>query len=96
MGSSRLNDTWRCMADPIPDRDELTGLASRQAARAWLEARIAGDAGPLPLHACILVGISQFASVNAAYGHQMGDRILLSGGRGHPHAIVRMRWTSTA
>lgn len=75
MASSKLNDKWR-MAKQLHDRDELTGLASRQSARVWLESAVNGDSR-VPIRACILVGISQFASVNAAYGHHMGDTILL-------------------
>lgn len=74
MASSRLNDKRR-MAKQNPDRDELTGLASRQAALAWMEGS-AYEGHAAQIRACILVGISQFASVNAAYGHHIGDSIL--------------------
>lgn len=52
--------------------DGLTGLPSRSAARAWLEGRLSGENGG-GVSACLLIGISQFASVNAAYGQQAGD-----------------------
>ena len=58
------------------ETDALTGLASRTAARGWLNRRLEAPF-ETQVRACILVGISQFASVNAAYGHQMGDAILL-------------------
>ncbi len=62
-------------------RDDLTGLASRSAARAWLDARLGGDSaeareGVAPLTACLLIGISQYASVNTAYGKHAGDAVL--------------------
>jgi len=70
--------------------DSLTGLASRSAARRWVEARLAPAPSPSPedgdgegkapgdtgLAACLLVGISQFDSVNAAYGKNAGDIVL--------------------
>lgn len=65
------------MAQEFQTIDELTGLASRQAALSWLDTALAGGRDCSPLNACILIGISQFASVNAAYGHSMGDAILL-------------------
>jgi len=58
-----------------PDRDSLTGLASRSAARRWMETRLP-EAGEIEIGACLLVGISQFASVNAAYGKVVGDAVL--------------------
>lgn len=64
------------MTDDHSDLDALTGLASRSSARDWLDGRLAPGGGG-GVAACILIGISQFASVNAAYGHQMGDAILL-------------------
>ena len=63
-------------------RDALTGLASRGAARAWLQARLApvgdeGEGAPATgVVACLLIGISQFDSVNAAYGKKAGDGVL--------------------
>lgn len=64
------------MAEYQSETDALTGLASRTTARDWLDSRL-GVPDERRMRACILVGISQFASVNAAYGHQMGDAILL-------------------
>ncbi len=55
--------------------DSLTGLPSRSAAREWLDARLARKSGS-GVSACLLIGISQFASVNAAYGQQAGDAAL--------------------
>ena len=63
------------MTEQPDETDALTGLASRSSARAWLNQALNGTGKPLC--ACILVGISQFASINTAYGHQMGDAILL-------------------
>lgn len=51
-------------------RDELTGLHSRQAALDWLERR-----SGLPTTA-LLLSISQFGRMNAAYGQVVGDALL--------------------
>lgn len=55
--------------------DSLTGLPSRSAARSWLDAHLSSDSAG-GVSACLLIGISQFASVNAAYGQQAGDAAL--------------------
>ncbi|HEX7740869.1 MAG TPA: EAL domain-containing protein, partial [Sphingobium sp.] len=51
-------------------RDELTGLRSRQAALDWLERR-SGLATTV-----LLLSISQFGRMNAAYGQVVGDALL--------------------
>ncbi len=62
---------WRSPGD---ETDALTGLASRPVARAWLDARLGARGGGVS--ACLLIGISQFDSVNAAYGKSAGDSVL--------------------
>ena len=52
------------------ERDELTGLRSRQAAVDWLDHR-AGVATTV-----LLLSISQFDRMNAAYGQVVGDALL--------------------
>nr|WP_243855710.1 EAL domain-containing protein [Sphingobium vermicomposti] len=52
------------------ERDELTGLRSRQAAVDWLDHR-AGMATTV-----LLLSISQFDRMNAAYGQVVGDALL--------------------
>ncbi|MEO8724043.1 MAG: bifunctional diguanylate cyclase/phosphodiesterase [Sphingobium sp.] len=54
------------------DQDFLTGLSSRQAAITWLDQALAGG----DVSACLLLGISQFDSINAAYGQMVGDALL--------------------
>lgn len=62
------------------DRDSLTGLVSRSAARSWMETRLPNTDEP-HIAACLLIGISQFASVNAAYGKVVGDAVLARAAR---------------
>lgn len=53
-------------------QDKLTGLMTRAAARNWLDKRLSGESAGA-VTACLLIGISQFASINAAYGQLSGD-----------------------
>ncbi|WP_460987948.1 putative bifunctional diguanylate cyclase/phosphodiesterase [Sphingobium sp. TomTYG75] len=56
--------------DDATGRDDLTGLSSRQAALEWLEKR-SGLATTI-----LLLSISQFDRMNAAYGQVVGDALL--------------------
>lgn len=56
--------------DDATGRDDLTGLRSRQAALEWLEKR-SGLATTI-----LLLSISQFDRMNAAYGQVVGDALL--------------------
>ena len=69
-GASRPGRT-----DGAEGLDPLTGLVSRAAARGWLDERLRAP-GTTPVVACLLIGISQFDSVNAAYGKPAGDTVL--------------------
>lgn len=70
----------RCDAQPVAPvaggnrsgMDFLTGLTDRQAAMAWLDHALAARA----VSTCLLIGISQFESINAAYGPVVGDALL--------------------
>lgn len=55
----------------IAGRDNLTGLLSRQAALDWLERRLASGSTTV-----LLLSISQFDRMNAAYGEVVGDALL--------------------
>jgi diguanylate cyclase (GGDEF)-like protein len=58
-------------AGPARRRDPLTGLADGHAARAWLKARlIEGEA------VAILVSVSRYDAINAAFGRSTGDAVL--------------------
>lgn len=64
--------------------DWLTGLTGRGAALHWLDRTLASmrqrkskGAAQGGISACLLIGISQFDSVNAAYGKKAGDIVLL-------------------
>lgn len=52
-------------------RDALTGLSDASAARGWIGERL----GKVPLHV-LLVAISRFEMINAAFGLETGDSLL--------------------
>ncbi|TNE45626.1 MAG: bifunctional diguanylate cyclase/phosphodiesterase [Sphingomonadales bacterium] len=88
-GSDREADGEEEGADS--DLDPLTGLVSRDAARNWLEhrlflSRLQGEGGSAPA-ACLLIGISRFDSVNAAYGKAIGDIVLLRAAQRIRHCV---------
>lgn len=60
---------------PVVDNDPLTGVLSRPAFLAKLEARLRAE--PMPRCALLLVGIDDFRAFNDAHGNQEGDAILL-------------------
>jgi diguanylate cyclase (GGDEF)-like protein len=53
-------------------RDPLTGLADGRTARAWIGERLAGDGGLVAL----LISVSRYDAINAAFGRQTGDAVL--------------------
>jgi len=63
---------------PLP-HDALTGLVSRAAARRRLAQELSApdEPGRNGVTICLLIGISQFDSVNAAYGKPVGDAVLV-------------------
>ncbi len=84
--------------------DPLTGLVTRDAARRLLAEKLGqlGTEEPGTTIACLLVGISQFDSVNAAYGKAVGDALLAQIARriglcveetGHSALVARMGGT---
>jgi diguanylate cyclase (GGDEF)-like protein len=88
-----------------PDgRDPLTGLADGRSARAWIAERLADEeqagtvAGNCPLVA-VLISVSRYDAINAAFGRQTGDSVLQAvarrierhvGGVARPRLVARM------
>jgi diguanylate cyclase (GGDEF)-like protein len=60
---------------PWQGRDPLTGLRDGGAARSWL-ARQLGSAGEGPACVAILLAVSRFDAINAAFGRATGDAVL--------------------
>jgi diguanylate cyclase (GGDEF)-like protein len=85
-------------------RDPLTGLADGRAARAWIAERLGAEgqagtvAGNCPLVA-LLISVSRYDAINAAFGRQTGDAVLQAvarrierhvGGGARPRLVARM------
>lgn len=67
-------DSPEDMGEDEGGADSLTGLAGRREALDWLDQSLHLP-GAHPY--CLLVGISQFDAINAAYGSNIGDDILV-------------------
>ncbi|WP_298688421.1 bifunctional diguanylate cyclase/phosphodiesterase [uncultured Sphingomonas sp.] len=88
-------DGKRPGSDASP-RDSLTGLDDGHGARRWIEARLAAGQGPI----LVVIGLSRFDMVNAAFGRSVGDAIirsvarrierLASAGNGRRRLIARL------
>jgi diguanylate cyclase (GGDEF)-like protein len=57
-------------------RDPLTGLRDGRAARAWISAQLASSSGGAPALVAILVSVSRYDAINAAFGRATGDAVL--------------------
>jgi diguanylate cyclase (GGDEF)-like protein len=91
-------------AEPIrgggEGRDPLTGLRDGRAARAWIGERLTGTAtSSCPLVVAILVSVSRYDAINAAFGRATGDAVLQAvarrierqlGAEGRPRLAARM------
>jgi len=57
-------------------RDPLTGLRDGRAARAWIAARLGRPGGEGPAVVALLVSVSRYDAINAAFGRATGDAVL--------------------
>jgi len=57
-------------------RDPLTGLRDGRAARAWIAARLGGHEVEGPALVALLVSVSRYDAINAAFGRATGDAVL--------------------
>jgi len=81
-------------------RDPLTGLRDGRAARAWIAERLTGTVtNNCPLLVVILVSVSRYDAINAAFGRATGDAVLQAvarrierqfGAEGRPRLVARM------
>jgi diguanylate cyclase (GGDEF)-like protein len=61
-------------------RDPMTGLRDARAAREWMDGQLAASSG-LPALVCILLAVSRFDAINAAFGRSTGDSVLQAAAR---------------
>jgi diguanylate cyclase (GGDEF)-like protein len=62
-------------------RDPLTGLRDGRAARGWIAAQLAGAAEDAPALVAILLSVSRYDAINAAFGRATGDAVLQAAAR---------------
>src|SRR5207249_9563088 len=60
----------------IRSRDPLTGSRDSRAARAWMARHLADPATPEPPLVMLLLGVTRFDAINAAFGRPAGDAVL--------------------
>jgi diguanylate cyclase (GGDEF)-like protein len=64
-----------------PSRDVLTGLRDLRAGRAWIDARLESGSEEQPTLVMLLLGVSRFDAINAAFGRATGDTVLQAAAR---------------
>jgi diguanylate cyclase (GGDEF)-like protein len=62
-------------------RDPLTGVQDARAARAWIEEQLTGEAAHEPALVVLLLEVSRFDTINAAFGRATGDAVLQAAAR---------------
>jgi diguanylate cyclase (GGDEF)-like protein len=62
-------------------RDPMTGLRDARAARAWMERQLAAPADAQPALVLLLLSVSRFDAINAAFGRGTGDAVLQAAAR---------------
>ncbi len=68
-------------ADAWQSRDPMTGLRDGRAARGWIRSQLAAGEGAQPPMVLLLVAVSRFDAINAAFGRATGDAVLQAAGR---------------
>jgi diguanylate cyclase (GGDEF)-like protein len=67
-------------------RDPVTGARDAAAARAWIARQLAGESGA-PALVVILLAVSRFDTINAAFGRGAGDAVLQAAARRIERAV---------
>ena len=68
-------------AGALQSRDAMTGARDGRAARAWIETHLADIAAGEPAVIAILLAVSRFDAINAAFGRATGDAVLQAAAR---------------
>ncbi|MBV9932071.1 MAG: EAL domain-containing protein [Alphaproteobacteria bacterium] len=66
---------------PWQSRDAMTGVRDARAARAWIDRQLATADGGAPALVAILLAVSRFDAINAAFGRRTGDAVLQAAAR---------------
>jgi len=62
-------------------RDAMTGVRDARAARLWIDRQLATAEGAEPALVAILLAVSRFDAINAAFGRRTGDSVLQAAAR---------------
>ena len=62
-------------------RDPLTGLRDGRAARGWIAGQLAGAVEATPALVVLLLSVSRYDAINAAFGRATGDAVLQAAAR---------------
>jgi diguanylate cyclase (GGDEF)-like protein len=65
----------------LQSRDPMTGVRDARAARAWIERQLVPGAEAEPALVVLLLAVSRFDTINAAFGRSTGDAVLQAAAR---------------
>ena len=68
-------------APAFHSRDPLTGVRDARAARAWIQNHVAAGSEHPPAIVLLLLAVSRFDAINAAFGRATGDAVLQAAAR---------------
>ena len=77
----RTETIARPEAPAFQTRDSMTGLRDGRAARAWIADHLARGKGQQPALVVLLLAVSRFDAINAAFGRTTGDAVLQAAAR---------------
>jgi diguanylate cyclase (GGDEF)-like protein len=67
--------------DGRQSRDAMTGARDARAARAWIGQQLAADPASQPALVVLLLAVTRFDAINAAFGRSTGDAVLQAAAR---------------
>jgi diguanylate cyclase (GGDEF)-like protein len=73
---ARTETIARAGGSAVQTRDPMTGLRDGRAARAWIDRQLAARAGDDGALVVLLLAVSRFDAINAAFGRATGDAVL--------------------
>jgi diguanylate cyclase (GGDEF)-like protein len=77
----RTETIARPLGPELQSRDPLTGLRDARAGRAWIDKRLSRSGEAQPAIVVLLLAVSRFDAINAAFGRATGDAVLQAAAR---------------
>ena len=68
-------------AEPFQSRDPMTGVRDARAARGWIDHQLRESSEHEPALVVLLLAVSRFDAINAAFGRATGDAVLQAAAR---------------